>query len=84
MTSYIHFYIKNKFISFNYSPSKYIYRENYLVDLTNFRDLLKILFIAITRKSEGDVNEISIKRECLSKINDILEKVSKTYVMNFN
>lgn len=34
---YIRDYLKQKFISYTYSAQKYIYRQNYLIDLIDFR-----------------------------------------------
>lgn len=76
---YTHSYIKNRFISFTYAPSQFVYRENYLVDLTNFRALLK-KFIESILKNDGDAIH---KCKSLERTNDLLEKISKIYVMNF-
>jgi hypothetical protein len=77
---YTHRYIKGKFISFTYVPAKFVYRENYLVDITNFRALFR-LFINWIVKVPNDNPDI--KGEFIEKNNELIEKISKIYPINF-
>lgn len=78
MIGFVHTYLRGKFISFTFSPSKFIYRENYLVDLTNFRELIKLFLAALTQAEPSQV------LLTLQRVIDIVEKTSKIYVINFN
>ena len=78
MIGFVHAYLKGKFISFTFSPCKFLYRENYLVDLTNFRELIK-LFLAALARTEPAQALLTLQR-----VTDIVEKTSKIYVINFN
>jgi hypothetical protein len=76
----IHTYLSTKFMKFTHAPSKFIYRENALVDLGDLSELI-LAFLDSTLQQEAPVEERSIHFALLV---ELTLKISKTALVNFN
>jgi|JI6StandDraft_1071083.scaffolds.fasta_scaffold162495_2 hypothetical protein len=73
----VHSYVSQKFMKFTYAPSRFVYRENSLVDLGNLPELLTIFARAVVTAP------VEQARPCFSFFLELAFKVSKTCLVNF-
>ena len=73
-------YVCGKFTRFSYVPSKFVYRENMLGDLGDLSELFLLFIDELVRKGKTCKATFA----CLSKVIEMLVKVSKSMMINFN
>ena len=76
----VHCYLDNKFMKFTFTPSKFVYRENAIVDLGNISELAFHLLTNTIEVDSGNAHSVTT----FGLVIDLALKISKSTVINFN